>query len=41
MRAKVELVVYICLYVALYVNLTSFPVKPHSREVQGTLVRIS
>lgn len=38
MRAKVDMIVCICLLVVVYINWTSVPAKEHSREVRGTLV---
>ena len=38
MRSKVDGIVIICLFIALYINLTDFP--KQRQEVRGQLIRI-
>jgi hypothetical protein len=40
MKDKIDIAVFICLFVALYVNLTSIPKKEYPREVRGALIRL-
>jgi hypothetical protein len=37
---KIEIIVYVCMFVVLYHNWTDFPTLGHNHEVAGPLIRI-